>query len=150
MMHFYRLNGRHSGYVILGYHNSLSDPVKVFEKKLHHPCGRRSLSKTRFKKIWAIAISFSGQKRFLPLCGYSPSPKAMESCEPNLSIRDQIGTCFKSAPLVLSVQWELNRSKTPQKTQFKRLENRGKETLKPVMTFRCSGVLRQKLKDSPS
>jgi hypothetical protein len=37
-----------------------------------------------------------------------------------LSVRDQIGLCFKSTPLVLSVQWESNSSKTPQKTQFKR------------------------------
>jgi len=28
-----------------------------------------------------------------------------------LSVRDQVGSCFKSGPLVLSVQWELNFSK---------------------------------------
>jgi hypothetical protein len=33
-----------------------------------------------------------------------------------LSVRDQVGLCFKSAPLVLSVQWELNFSKTHQKS----------------------------------
>jgi len=37
----------------------------------------------------------------------------------HLSVRDQVGSCFKSAPLVLSVQRDSKCSKTPQKTQFK-------------------------------
>ena len=36
-----------------------------------------------------------------------------------LSVRDQIGLCFKSGPLVLSVQWEPNFSKTLSKMQCK-------------------------------
>jgi hypothetical protein len=47
---------------------------------------------------------------------HSPSPKAMESCTLGLSVRDRIGSCFKSAPLVLSVQWVSNFSKTHEKS----------------------------------
>ena len=119
MGHFRRVNGSHSRYGILTYHTLLSDPVKGFEKKLHLPLGWWSFYVIRLKQVWAIAISFSGQKEFLPPWGYSPSPEAMESWTPNLSVRDQITSRFTSRPLVLSVQWELNCSKSPQKTQFK-------------------------------
>ena len=37
------------------------------------------------------------------------------------SVRDQIGSCPRSAPLELSVQWELNFSKTHQKSPMHKI-----------------------------
>ena len=52
---------------------------------------------------------------------YSPSPEATESCTLSLSVRDQIGSCFKPTPLVLWVQWAVKYSKTHQKSPMHKI-----------------------------
>ena len=65
-----------------------------------------------------------------------------------LSVRDQIGSCFKSAPLVLSVQWELDFSKTHKKSPVHRIVQIGGNILKKldkVSTGIAKSLIRRKI-----
>jgi len=91
------------------------------EKTMSHCDLSHRLKKTvTFLRLKPITLL--RQRLWRALC--APSPKAMESCALDLSVRDQIGLCFKSAPRVLSVK-DSNRSKTPSKTQCKRYSQAG-------------------------
>ena len=104
--------------------NSLVHQGSGLPKKAPPPTGMVELLCDRIETTMGHCDLFQWLKKdSYPLevnAHYSPSPEATESCTLSLSVRDQIGSCFKPTPLVLSVQWELNSSKTISKTQCKR------------------------------
>jgi hypothetical protein len=108
MMHSHQLDESNSRNGTLGYHTVLSDPVKMFEKNPTMPTEGGAFGKSDSKNF--------GPLRSLSVAKKDSYPLEVNAHTLSLSVRDQIGSCFNSTPLVLSVQWELNFSKTRQKS----------------------------------
>ena len=101
----------HSRHIMIGYRTVLSDPVKVFEKKLHHSNGRWSFFKTGLEQVLAIAISQWLKNSYL---------REVEShCSQFLSQRSG-WIVFQISATRTIAQWELNFNKTLSKTQCKK------------------------------
>jgi hypothetical protein len=111
---------------------SQEKPDPVGRKKAPHPTGMVELLCDQIETTmghcnlshWLNDIFTS--LRLTP----SPSAEAMESCTLGLSVRDQIGSCFKSTPRVLLVQWVLNPSKTHEKSPVHKIVQIGRNLLK--------------------
>jgi hypothetical protein len=94
-----------------------NEPINPINKKAPPPTGMVELMS---KQIQADVGHFDLFQWLIEIL----TPLRLKPITFGLSVRDQIGSCFKSTPLELSVQWESNSSKTPHKTQFKTSNSR--------------------------
>jgi hypothetical protein len=77
----------------------------VYRKKAPPPTGMVELLCDQIETTMGHCDLFQWLKKIF-------TPLRLTPIGLGLSVRDQVGSCFKSAPLVLSVQWELDFSKT--------------------------------------
>ena len=99
--------------MMLRYHTLLSDPVKVFEKEAPPPTGMVVFLCDQIKTTMGHCDLFQWLKKIL-------TPLRLR---PLLAVKDKITSCFKSTPLVLLVQRELNFNKTPPKNTMQKEES---------------------------